>query len=139
MGDTIRYFPTMSQWVGFRKFYIPVVHSNRQVGKSSYSVFRLIRLAADTIITFSDKPLRLFIYAGIAVSSACITMALVYGYLYLFREIAVKGYTSIIISILFIGGIFLLSLGVVGAYIGKCFNQVKGRPSFIVQETAGNE
>ena len=139
MGDVIRYFPTMSQWVGFRKCYLPVVHSDRKYGDSSYSLFKLLRLASDTIIAFSDKPLRLFIYAGIAVSTICIVVALSYLYLYFSGQIEVKGYASLILSVWFIGGALLVSMGVIGVYLGKCFNQVKGRPVFIVAEKCGGK
>lgn len=139
MGDCIRYFPAMVQWVGFRKFYLPVVHAERANGESAYSFFKLARLASDTIIAFSDKPMRLFIYAGFAVSSFSLAVALFYAYLHFSRQIEVKGYASLILSIWFIGGVLILSLGVIGAYLGKCFLQVKGRPVFIIAKECGGE
>lgn len=64
MGDSIRYFPIMAQWVGFRKYYLPVTHAEREIGKSSYNLFKLLKLASDNMIGFSDKPLRLMLRFG---------------------------------------------------------------------------
>jgi polyisoprenyl-phosphate glycosyltransferase len=134
MEDRIRYFPTMSQWVGFRKAYLPVTHGERKEGSSSYTLAKLLRLAASNVIAFSDKPLRIFIYAGFAMSSLSLFIAAFYGFLYLSGGIRVPGYASLILSLWFIGGMLMCSLGVVGVYIGKTFDQVKRRPVFIASD-----
>ncbi|MFA5203736.1 MAG: glycosyltransferase family 2 protein [Lentisphaeria bacterium] len=134
MGDKIRYFPTMSQWVGFRKFHLPVTHGNRNAGASSYSLLKLIKLAISNIIAFSDKPLKMFTVAGFAMSFLSLLVAVFYYFMYLMGQIQVKGYASLILSIWFIGGMLMFSLGIIGIYIGKIFDQVKNRPKFIVAE-----
>lgn len=134
MKDSIRYFPTMSQWVGFRKSYLRVTHGERKTGTSSYSLATLLRLATSTIIAFSDKPLKLFIYTGFTMSILSLCVAVVYYSLYLLGHIRVQGYASLILSLWFIGGVLMFSLGVIGIYIGRTFDQVKGRPVFIVAE-----
>jgi len=139
MEDSIRYFPTMSQWVGFRKTYLPVTHGERKAGSSSYSLLKLLRLATSNVIAFSDKPLKLFIYTGFAMSVLSLCIAIFYYSLYLIGKIQVQGYASLIFSGWFIGGMLMFSLGIIGIYIGKTFNQVKGRPMFIVAEKRNME
>lgn len=132
MHDSIRYFPTMSQWVGFRKTKLPVRHDDRKAGRSSYSFLRLLRLAAGNIIAFSDKPLKLCTYAGFFMSAVSLGIAIFYFSLYMAGKIEVQGYVSLILSVWFLGGMLMSTLGILGIYLGKTFNQVKGRPTFIV-------
>ena len=134
MHDNIRYFPTMSQWVGFRKAYLPVAHGERKAGTSSYSFFKLLRLASGNIIAFSDKPLKLFTYAGFFMSIVSLGIAIFYYSLYLTGKIEVQGYASLILSVWFLGGMLMSTLGILGIYLGKTFDQVKGRPTFVVAE-----
>lgn len=135
MGDRFRYFPTQVQWVGFRKAYLPVRHAERAEGKSSYNFGRLIRLALDTIISFSDKPMRLMVKFGFVITLLSILIAIGYLIRFLLGDIVVLGYTSLILSVWAIAGIIISLLGVVGLYIGKMFDTVKHRPTFIVGET----
>jgi glycosyltransferase involved in cell wall biosynthesis len=134
MGDGIRYFPTMSQWVGFKKAYLPVVHGERKKGSSSYTLIQLFRLASSNIIAFSDKPLRMFIYTGFFTAALSVFISVFYLSLYLAGKIQVQGYASLILSLWFIGGMLMFALGIIGIYLGKTFDQVKGRPTFIVAE-----
>lgn len=134
MGDKMRYFPTQVQWVGFRKYYMPVEHDSRLEGKSSYSLKKLFRLAFDTIVSFSDKPLRLTMNIGALITMLSFLIGLIYLIQYLCGHIVVMGYASLIISLWFICGILVFLIGVVGLYLGKTFNQTKGRPTFIVDD-----
>ena len=134
MKDYTRYFPTMSQWVGFRSTYIDVQHGKRADGKSSYSWSKLIKLAFDNIIAFSDKPLRLTVYTGLLIVFFSFSLGIVYLFKYYVGHIVVLGFTSLIISIWFLSGIIIATLGMVGLYIGKTFDKVKDRPVYIVQE-----
>ena len=135
MGDSIRYFPIMAQWVGFRKYYLPVVHAEREIGKSSYSFFKLLRLASDNMIGFSDKPLRMMLRFGLYVVIGSILVALFYLFRWLFGYIEVSGFTTLVISVWLAVGIISMMLGITGIYIGKIYDRVKGRPTFIVAET----
>ncbi len=135
MGDRFRYFPTQVQWVGFRKAYLPVQHAERAEGKSSYNFGRLMRLALDTMISFSDKPMRLMVKVGFAVTLVSLIIGVVYLVKFLSGDIVVLGYTSLILSVWIIAGIIISLLGIVGLYIGKMFDTVKHRPTFIVGET----
>ena len=134
MRDQIRFFPTMVQWVGFRKYYLPVQHSERFEGKTTYNFKSLIRLAINNMIAFSDKPLRLTVKAGFTIASLSVLVALVYLVLYLTGAIQVLGFTTLVLSIWFLAGIVISILGVVGLYIGKVFEKVKDRPTFIISK-----
>lgn len=135
MEDYIRYFPTMAQWVGFRSTAVDVEHSERKHGTTSYSWMSLIRLAINIIISFSDKPLRLTVRLGFFISLLSVAGACYTVYRYFAGAIVVTGYTSLIISIWFLCGLIIMTLGVMGLYIGKSFDKVKGRPVYIVRET----
>jgi dolichol-phosphate mannosyltransferase len=134
MGDRVRFFPTMVQWVGFKKAHCSVTHEGRKAGASSYTLGKLMRLAGENMIAFSDKPLRLCIRVGFGIAALSFLVAAICFFARVFRVITVSGFTSLMISVWFIGGILLMSLGLVGVYIGKTFDQVKGRPTFIVAE-----
>ncbi len=134
MNDYHRYFPTMVRWVGFRHAKIGVVHALRPEGDSAYSFKKLLRLAVDVILSFSDKPLRLTVKFGFLISCFSIVFAIYNLILFLNHIIIVPGYTSLIISVWFLSGLIIMVLGVVGLYIGKTFDKVKGRPSYLVME-----
>lgn len=134
MKDYIRYFPTMAQWVGFRKGYVDVSHASREDGKSSYSWGKLFSLAFNNILAFSDKPLRLTIQFGLLISLFSGVLGLVYLYKYIIGDIFVLGFASLIISIWFLSGAIIFILGVVGMYVGKTFEKVKGRPVYIIEK-----
>jgi len=133
MKDHIRYFPTMVQWVGFRKYYLPVEHNARQDGGSNYNFTSLFRLAINNIIAFSDKPLRLTAKAGFVLATLSFIVALFYFFLYFIGYIQVLGFTTLILSVWFIGGLIMMLLGVLGLYIGKIFDKVKNRPYYIIE------
>lgn len=135
MGDSMRYFPAQVQWVGFRKVVLPVDHSERAEGKSSYSFKKLFRLALDTMISFSDKPLRIMVKFGFFITLLSILAGLYFFVKWLCGGVVVLGYTSIMISVWFLAGVVVSLLGVVGLYLGKMFDKIKNRPMFIVSET----
>ena len=135
MNDSIRYFPIMAQWVGFRKYYLPVVHAEREIGKSSYSLFKLLRLASDNMIGFSDKPLKLMLRFGFYVVIISLVVALWYFIKWALGLIVVGGFTTLVISVWLSVGIIAMMLGVTGLYIGKIYDRVKGRPLYIIGET----
>jgi len=134
MGDSIRYFPIMAQWVGFRKFYLPVEHAEREEGKSGYNFFKLLKLASDNMIGFSDKPLRLMLKVGFYIVITSLVIALWYFIKWALGYIVVDGFTTMIISIWLAVGIITMMLGITGIYVGKIFDRVKGRPTFIIDE-----
>lgn len=134
MNDYIRYFPTMVQWVGFNSTKITVNHGRREEGESSYSWSSLIKLATRNIIAFSDKPLRLTIKIGFVMSVISFLIGLIYIIQFFMGKIEVIGFASIIISLTFFSGLIILTLGIVGIYLGKIFEQVKQRPTYIIDK-----
>ena len=135
MRDYVRYFPTMAQWVGFKSTSVVVEHAERSLGTSSYSLSKLLNLAVNNMIVFSDKPLRLTVKAGMSVCVLTILIAFIYLYLYLSGSITVIGYASLILSIWFLSGIIIFLIGIVGIYLGKTFDQTKRRPTYIINAT----
>ncbi len=135
MKDQIRYFPTMVQWVGYMKTYIPIKHDERGEGKSSYNFNGLFKLAIDTIISFSDKPLRIAVKLGFLMSFVAFVVGIVYLFRYYAGHVSVVGYSSLIISLWFIGGVLITLIGILGLYLGKAFEKIKGRPTFIVSKS----
>lgn len=134
MGDYTRYFPTMIQWVGFRKALLDVAHGEREQGESSYSWGKLLALAFNTIIAFSDRPLRITTTFGLIISSVSALVGISYFVANLAGYIHEPGFTSIIISLWFLAGVIIFLLGVIGLYLGKTFDQVRNRPEFIVEQ-----
>lgn len=134
MRESIRYFPTMVQWVGFKTSKVDVDHEKREEGKSSYNFNKLIKLAIDIILAFSDKPIRLLIKFGLVISLFSGVVALIYLIKWMNGEVIVLGYTSLIVSLWLLSGITIATLGIVGLYVGKTFEGVKGRPIYIVDE-----
>jgi dolichol-phosphate mannosyltransferase len=135
MKDQNRYFPTMIQWVGFRMTKLKIEHVEREDGKSSYTFKKRLRLALDTILSFSDKPLRLTIKLGILILLGTGVLALYLILRYFYSDQTVSGWTSIFLSVWFLSGVIISVMGMVGLYIGKIFKGIKSRPVYIVDET----
>jgi len=138
MPETIRYFPTMVRWVGFRTAVIDVEHARRPEGKTSYNLRKLINLALDICLAYSDKPLRIVVATGFAVSLIGIGFAIYTILLAIRGQIVVLGYASLIVSLWLLTGLIIFIVGVVGLYVGKCFEGVKQRPSFVIDEILNN-
>lgn len=134
INDYIKFFPLFVKWVGFRSFELEVEHNEREEGKSSYSLKKLISLALDTILSFSDKPLKIFTILGFSISMIAFLFGCYFMFGALTGRITEPGFSSLIISIWFLSGIIISTIGVVGIYLGKTFNQVKNRPIFIIDE-----
>lgn len=130
-----RSFVELIHTLGFRKSTVDVLHDHRLEGKSSYNLYRLLKLSFNAIISNSNRPLYIAVTLGLLMSGLSFLMA-IYNVFAKFAGLnEVVGYTSTIFSIWFVGGILLLMMGVLGLYIGKIFDQVKGRPVFIVSDT----
>jgi len=134
MGDRSRFFPVMVRWTGFRKTSIPVQHDARGNGGSSYTLRKLLRLALDIMLSYSDKPLRLVATLGIIVSMIALVMTGFSLYRYLHGDVSVAGYTSLIASMWLLAGVILFCMGIIGLYVGRVFENVKSRPIFIVRD-----
>ncbi|GIM45643.1 glycosyl transferase [Collibacillus ludicampi] len=139
MREKLRFFPTMVKWVGFRSTAIEIEHASREQGKSSYSWKRLLNLAFDVIISFSDKPLRLTVKLGFFMSFFSFLYAL---YIVIRALLGIKGiigWPSLIVSIWFLAGLIIFILGIIGIYISKIYDEAKKRPIYIIKEVVGFE
>ena len=134
IGDYIKSFPLFVYFTGFKSTAITVEHAPRESGTSSYTFSKLISLAFNTIISYSNKPLKIFVKFGMLISLLSIIGGIVNLILYFEGEIKVSGYSSLIISIWFLSGILITVVGVVGIYVGKVFEQTKNRPPFIIDK-----
>ncbi|MCF8234525.1 MAG: glycosyltransferase family 2 protein [Bacteroidales bacterium] len=121
-------------WLGFRQCSIKYQPDKRKIGKTKYSVKKMFSFAISGITSFSIKPLRLSMLIGLALSILAIVYMLYAIYINLFTAKAMPGWTSIIVSVLFIGGLQLLMLGIIGEYLGKLFIENKKRPNYIIEE-----
>jgi dolichol-phosphate mannosyltransferase len=132
--DVIKFFPLFVKFVGYSSVSIIVEHAERVEGNSSYSFAKLLSLAFNTIISFSNKPLKLFVKFGLTISIISFLFGIYNLYLTLTNQIEVLGYSSIILSIWFLSGVLITTIGVTGIYVGKIFDQTKGRQTFIIDK-----
>lgn len=134
ISDSIKFFPLFVKYVGYNSTSIIVEHGQRDEGDSSYSFSKLISLAFNSIISFSNKPLKLFVKFGLIISVISFMLGLYNIYLAMTNQIEVLGYSSIIVSIWFLSGVVITTIGVTGIYVGRIFDQTKNRPIFIIDE-----
>lgn len=139
MGDSIRNFPAMVAWVGFRKAYLPVQHDARGEGESGYNLFKLLVHSGNTIVNFSNQPLLWVLKLGFIVVLISLALALYYFICYFVGTKEPDGFTTMAISIWLVGGLLMFVIGVVGIYISKIFERVKGRPIYIVADEVNFE
>ena len=139
MRERLRFFGGLVQWMGFPSASIDVEHAERLEGSSTYTLAKLWKLASETIIAYSDKPLRLAIRFGFAMAF----FAFCYG-VYIFSRVLfygspIEGWSSLFVSLYFIGGIIIAILGIMGIYLGKTFDESKKRPLYIVRRATFGE
>jgi dolichol-phosphate mannosyltransferase len=133
MKEYARSFGTLIRYLGFNSCVLEIKHGERFEGESSYTLKKLYRLAADVILSTSDKPLKMTIKLGFIISSFSFALALYNLIAKLTGIIQLVGFTTTIFSIWFVGGIILFVLGILGLYIERIFDQVKERQLFIVK------
>ena len=137
MPERTRFMKGIYSWVGFRQSGVSYREEARHQGETKWPVIGLMRLAIDGLTAFSNFPLRVWTLVGAAISSLAF-LYIVYRLLrVVIYGIDVPGYESIIMIVLFLGGVQLLTLGIIGDYIGRIFAEVKGRPLYIVRRAYG--
>lgn len=134
LPEQARDFQLLIAQLGFTTTAISVVHAERAEGKSSYTLMKLLTFTFNVLVSCSNKPLRLSIYTGSIVSIVSLLLALYNLVAHALGIITVDGYTTTVFSIWFVGGIIMAQLGMLGVYLGKVFDQVKGRPLFIIRD-----
>jgi len=139
MPERDRFVRGMVSWVGFRQVALPYRRAERFAGETKYPLRKMLRFATDGILSFSTKPLQLSVAMGM-VSALLALVGIVYALsLRLFTSIWVEGWTALMIAVLFIGGVQLISIGILGEYIGRIYNEIKRRPLYVVEEYLGFE
>ncbi len=123
------------QWLGFKQTVIEYKAGERIAGESKYTIRKMFSFALSGITAFSVKPLRFSIYLGIFIALIAFFYGIYALVIFAFTERAIPGWTSILMSVLFIGGLNLLMLGIIGEYLGKLFIENKKRPNYIIAET----
>ncbi|HEX8723096.1 MAG TPA: glycosyltransferase family 2 protein [Pyrinomonadaceae bacterium] len=137
MPERDRFLRGMVSWVGFRQTAVPYAREPRRAGESKYPLARMLRFAADGVLSFSVTPLRLAIWLGFAAIVAAFA-GIVYALVVrLYTEDWVRGWASIFTAVLFLGGVQLVTLGIVGEYVGRVYAEVKRRPLYVVAERLG--
>jgi len=137
MPERDRFVRGMVSWLGFSQTAVPYARAPRYAGGTKYPLFKMLRLATDGILSFSITPLRLATWTGFAASGVAILGILYALYAHFFAAGLVKGWTSSLIAVLFIGGVQLICLGIIGEYVGRIYGESKRRPLYFVRERLG--
>lgn len=135
MPEQNKYLRGQIAWIGFRQTYVEYDRSERAGGQTGYTYSKMIRFALDGITSFSDFPLKMATMAGFTVSGLAFLLLLYVLYTRLISGDYVEGWASTIISVLFLGGIQLISLGIIGEYLSRLGANIRNRPLYIVNET----
>jgi polyisoprenyl-phosphate glycosyltransferase len=126
-------------WLGFSRKEIEIEHAKRKYGKSSYNFSKMLNLAIDSIVSHSNKPLKISVNFGFIMSFISIIYSLWLVINYILWRTPVEGWTSLMVSMFFLAGLIIASIGMLGLYIGKIFNETKNRPLYIVDTTTFKE
>jgi glycosyltransferase involved in cell wall biosynthesis len=135
--ERTRFMKGLYAWVGYKKIAVPFDVQERAGGKSSWGLKRLTELAITGITSFSDIPLRVWGFVGFIISTLSVVYALYFLAYTLIYGADLPGFPSIIVSVMFLGGIQLLSIGILGEYIARIFTEVKKRPKYLIGEKFG--
>lgn len=127
-----RFLGGIMAWVGFRQIGIPVPHGERFAGKSKYSLWKMIKLTLNAVCAFSYVPLQLATYFGFAVSFLAVAYSIVLVIQKLFYDLA-PGFASLMVGILFMGGVQLITIGILGEYVGRTFSESQQRPLYFIE------
>jgi len=139
MPERDRFVRGMFAWIGFRQAVVQFHRPPRAAGETKYSLTKMIRLAANGVVSFSDAPLRVALWAGLAISSLAILYGIWVIALWAMNANLAQGWSSIIVVVTFLGGANMLMTGVLGVYVGRIYAEVKRRPLYIVDRAVGFE
>ncbi|HBB32939.1 MAG TPA: glycosyltransferase [Cyanobacteria bacterium UBA8803] len=138
MPERNRYIRGLRSWVGLQQTSIPYERDPRFAGEVKYTFRKSLSLAADGLVSFSKLPLRLSTYVGLLAALVAMLMAVLVFY---WRIVAptspLTGFATIMIAIFFLGAVQLVSIGILGEYVGRIYEEVKGRPLYVLSEVAG--
>jgi polyisoprenyl-phosphate glycosyltransferase len=137
LRERARFSKGLYAWIGFKSIGVPFTVAERHSGESKFSYRKLTRFAFDGIFSFTTVPLKAWTYVGAVVAAFALINAVYYLLEVMLRGVDVPGFASLIVSIMFFAGVQMISLGVLGEYIGRVFAEVKGRPLYLVAEKIG--
>jgi glycosyltransferase involved in cell wall biosynthesis len=139
LPERTRFMKGLFAWVGFKQASIAFDRQPRHAGETKWSYWRLWNFALDAITSFSSLPLKIWSYIGVACSLFAFLFALFLIGLKIFRGVDLPGYPSLMVAVLFFGGVQLISLGIIGEYLARMYSEVKGRPLYLVRDRWGFE
>jgi glycosyltransferase involved in cell wall biosynthesis len=134
LPESHRFMKGLFAWVGFRTVTVPYATARRHAGASSFNLWKLWNLALEGITSFSTAPLKIWTYVGLGVSAVALLYAMLIVGRTLVHGIDVPGYASLMAGSMFLGGVQLIGIGVLGEYVGRIYNEVKRRPVYLVRE-----
>lgn len=134
-----RYIRGLTSWVGYTQTGVTYDRASRHAGETKYSLRRMLRLALDGMTSFSFVPLQFATFLGFFIAVVCIVYSLYVIYAAVFGDATVRGWASTMVAILFLGSIQLITIGIIGEYLGRVYDEVKQRPLYIVRESLGFE
>ncbi len=137
MRERARFNKGLFAWIGFKSIGVPFDVDERAGGRSKFNLARLVRFALDGMMSFSSIPLKVWTYVGLVISAFALAMAGYYWVRTMLFGVDTPGFPTLVVSIAFFSGIQLISLGVLGEYVARIFNEVKGRPLYLVAERLG--
>jgi dolichol-phosphate mannosyltransferase len=137
MPEHHRYLRGIRSWVGFRQVGVAVERAERHSGKSKYSLIRLVKLATDGVFAFSIVPIRAAALVGTFVMFVSILYVAYAVYAKVFLQRSPQGFTALLVAVTFLSGIVLFFLGIIGEYVGRIYEETKGRPQYIVGRIVG--
>jgi polyisoprenyl-phosphate glycosyltransferase len=132
-----RFIPGLRSWLGFNRTSVLYDRNDRAHGKPKQTLRKLIHYAMDGLLSFSTRPLRAATYLGFLVSCVAFGMAAFYFVSFFTMKKQITGFTTTIVAVLFLGGVQLITVGILGEYIGRIYEEVKQRPLYVVQEKLG--
>jgi polyisoprenyl-phosphate glycosyltransferase len=135
-----RFIPGLRSWLGFRQTSVLYDRAGRAAGDPKQTLPRLLRYAVDAIVSFSYRPLRVAAWLGFVASAIAFALAVFYLVtFFVFHKQSGSGFTTLILAMLFLGGVQLIAVGILGEYIGRIYEEVKQRPLYVVRERTGFE
>ncbi|NEO95867.1 MAG: glycosyltransferase, partial [Moorea sp. SIO3G5] len=138
MPERNRYVRGLRSWVGLRQTSVSYVRDPRFAGEIKYTIHKSLALAVDALVSFSKVPLRIATYLGLLATAIALLMAGLVLYWRIFEQNSpVTGFATIMISIFFLGAVQLVSIGILGEYVGRIYEEVKGRPLYVLSEVRG--
>lgn len=137
MPERDRFLRGMISWIGFKQVAVMFARAPRRAGTTKYPMFKMLRFAVDGVLSFSYTPLRLALWLGFAALGMALGGIIYAIVIRLYTDDWVRGWASIFTAVLFLGGVQLITLGIIGEYLGRVYAEVKRRPLYIVQERLG--